>query len=423
MTGRIALERAADTGWGDHICELQSISRNVWAVVEAGAVTTSHVEAGTATTAGAQVEVRTLVTAVAVHPVVRIGNVGTQGVSQDVVQVMAGDVTVAQSRVSDARNCLSIHPEVNGGFLHVAGFAVSLRREQISAQQAEFLAINSLEFLQYPEHAGRSHIQRTAALESAALLGELHDRLVSHAPAPAEHLKDAARFNHRRSDAALHTDAVGREDLGDVLPRAVGSDKVIAAGEQVLHAAAVFTRVQGVPLAGEHYPAHFHCPTEDHVGQAVHVSDQNHQAELSLRVAQAFQDAGMESGFAAKHIELGEAGRCSLVHDVLKHGRRHVARSVSRKAGVAPAVADFGEIDADTHQLIARNISTERHMILLCQRAFLSVWVGEPLANPLQTKTKNTLARSKAFNIKFSNAKIGSCLYRDKSTTKLNNFF
>lgn len=42
--------------------------------------------------------------------------------------------------------------------------------------------------------------------------------------------------------------------------------------------------------------------------------------------------------------------------------------------------------------------------------------IRRPISN------KNALAKSKAFYIKFNNTKIGSCLYRDKSTTKLNYF-
>ena len=63
-------------------------------------------------------------------------DVGAHRVLKDVAQADPCDVAIAQGRVPYAGNRLTIHAEVDGGFLHMAGLSISFEvradRHQVS---------------------------------------------------------------------------------------------------------------------------------------------------------------------------------------------------------------------------------------------------------------------------------------------------
>ena len=126
MAGRIALERASSTAGRDHVGEREAVARNVRAVVETGAVAASHVERRASAPARAAVEVRALVAAVAVDPGMRIGDVRAQGILQDLGKSVGCDVPVGQAREPHARDGRSVHAEMDGVLLHMAGLPIGL---------------------------------------------------------------------------------------------------------------------------------------------------------------------------------------------------------------------------------------------------------------------------------------------------------
>ena len=124
---------------------------------------------------------------------------------------------------------------------------------------------------------------------------------------------------------------------------------MLAAGEQLFQLVVALAIIQGMALAGDYYARLRHHLAESVVGQAIHVGYQDHEAELALGVVEAFHDVGVEGWLATQNVQLGETHLDRLVDDASKQVQRHVPWCTSRKAGRTVAVADFSEIDSDSH--------------------------------------------------------------------------
>jgi len=277
----IAFQRASDASWRSHVGQCQTVARNVRTVVEASTVAAGHVEGASSTATGALLKVRTLVTAVTVDPIRRVLYQLSEGMRQNSVQTLGRhDVSVGKIRKADAWNRSPIHLNMDGGLLHVTGFAIGLRRKKTRSVSPEFFPVDDLESPQHFHHLVWRDIEVATSLESRTLLGELHHWLDPSRPRPSENLEDASRFDDREGDATLNASPVGRKIFLDIPPSSIACVQVVAAGKQSFKLSRLQIATERVTLCGNTDANGCDFLADIFIYQEISIGHQEHHLEV-----------------------------------------------------------------------------------------------------------------------------------------------